>query len=149
MPKRRDKYAQPQLPGNKLKLFGFWGGSVEGFAQALSNMGYEPAALLAWAWAGTGPAVRRHRSGWASARHLRPLRLTSQDEQHRLAGGGLGPRRPARRSGAHGVRASPTAGSGPGCWWRRSRWPSCWWSARATRRRTSPSTSPASPPTRR
>lgn len=36
------------VPHGLNKLFGFWGGSMTGFTEALSNMGYEPAAVLAW-----------------------------------------------------------------------------------------------------
>lgn len=36
------------VPHGLNKLFGFWGGSMEGFTQALGTMGYEPAALMAW-----------------------------------------------------------------------------------------------------
>jgi putative oxidoreductase len=36
------------VPHGLNKLFGFWGGSMEGTTQALASQGYEPAALLAW-----------------------------------------------------------------------------------------------------
>jgi hypothetical protein len=37
MPKRKDKFAQPQTMGNKLKLFGFWG---PGFRATLEHRGH-------------------------------------------------------------------------------------------------------------
>jgi hypothetical protein len=45
------------------------------------------AVLLAWAWAGTGPGVRRDRTGWASARDLRPLWPARKHPEHRLVVG--------------------------------------------------------------